>query len=136
MVNVELLKETLQVIEKNPHNYDQSNWVRKDSQNVCGTAMCIAGHAAVLSGQARIVVDAYYGPSLVDADGDSVSAACVAEEELRLSDFERSYLFFCMNNEVAIKRMDQVISLWEQGDTLDDIRHEDLIEDPDEDERE
>jgi|SRR5687768_6894074 len=50
MVNVELLKETLEIIEKNPQNYDQSNWVRKDSNNVCGTAMCFAGHAAVLAG--------------------------------------------------------------------------------------
>lgn len=50
MLNKELLKETLDIIKLKPSEYDQTSWVRVEEANVCGTAMCFAGHAAILAG--------------------------------------------------------------------------------------
>lgn len=50
MVNKELLKNTLDLINAKPETHDQSNWVLVEPSTVCGTTMCFAGHAAVLAG--------------------------------------------------------------------------------------
>jgi len=42
-LNVSLLDATLQHIERNPHEWDQTTWQ-------CGTTACFAGHAAILHG--------------------------------------------------------------------------------------
>ena len=42
-LNVDLLDRTLAYIEAHPDEHDQGTWR-------CGTAMCFAGHAAVLDG--------------------------------------------------------------------------------------
>jgi hypothetical protein len=43
VLNVDLLDRTLAHIEANPQEWDQRDWR-------CGTRMCFAGHAALLSG--------------------------------------------------------------------------------------
>lgn len=47
MVNVELLRKTMDHIRENSHLWNQRNWY---NANPCGTTMCFAGHAAVLAG--------------------------------------------------------------------------------------
>jgi len=49
-VNLELLNSTLARIKELPQEYRQSTWVSQAENNVCGTTMCFAGHAAVLAG--------------------------------------------------------------------------------------
>lgn len=48
--NKALLKKTLEQIKAHPELHNQNFWVVANEENLCGTAMCFAGHAAVLSG--------------------------------------------------------------------------------------
>jgi hypothetical protein len=126
MGNIKLLKEVRENIVLNPETHNQKTWF-------CETSMCIAGHAALMSGKVKVLKDPAFGLYLADEDGDAVSAAGVAQDELELTDSERGYLFYCMDDFTSIKRMDQVIELWEEGKTLDDIEWEDRIPDPSDD---
>ena len=45
-----LAQQVLDHVEAHPENHDQGNWGKK---NECGTTMCIAGTAALLSGSAH-----------------------------------------------------------------------------------
>lgn len=120
MGNIQLLKDVRDAILLDPKSHDQKTWV-------CDTSMCIAGHAAVMSGRAKVSKDTDWGVALVDDEGEYVNASYEAEEVLELTDSERRYLFYCMDNEVSIKRMNQIIALWEEGKTLEDMDPEDRI---------
>lgn len=69
MVNKELLKTTLDLIKVKPEEHNQNNWVNTSLYSPCGTTMCFAGHAAVLSGaeipdpKKHHVDDWYVGPN-------------------------------------------------------------------------
>lgn len=120
MGNIKLLKDVRDAILLDPKSHNQNTWV-------CETSMCIAGHATVMSGKAKFSNDINYGAILIDENGDYVSASVAGEEALGLTDLEREYLFYCMENVTSIKRMDQIISLWEDGKTLDEIDYDDWI---------
>ncbi|AMS02636.1 hypothetical protein BJD55_gp130 [Gordonia phage Yvonnetastic] len=47
-VNVELIDKVLEAVEKHPEQHDQGSWGFKEEG--CGTTMCVAGWAVVLSG--------------------------------------------------------------------------------------
>lgn len=123
MGNIELLKKTKEQIILFPETHNQKTWH-------CSTSMCIAGHASVLAG-AKLVVQHPHSDDpwtyLVDPNGDEVNASYFAMEALEMTEEEREYLFFCFNNEIAIKRMDHVIQLWEQGKTLDDVSEDERV---------
>lgn len=121
MGNVQLLKKTLEQILKFPETHNQEDWH-------CGTTMCIAGHAAVMAG-AELKAESD-GTVRLWHDGVVVSASRFADEKLGLTDFEFNYLFFCMDNETSIKRLEQIIALWEAGLTDNDMPEEDYIEIP------
>jgi hypothetical protein len=80
-MNIKLLKQVRDYISKHPQRYDQSRW--------CGTACCVAGTAAFLSGEvsARKVHTA-------DRNGE---IACeirdIARKALRLSEEKADRLF-------------------------------------------
>lgn len=130
MGNVDLLKKTRDHILLFPETHDQSTWH-------CETTMCIAGHASVLAGAklARGVDFSGDPATFMYFEGDLINAASFAEEELGLTETEANYLFFCMDEDVAVKRVDQVIALWEEGKTLDDIEYDDRIFTEDADDR-
>lgn len=119
MGNVELLKKVRDQIVMFPETHNQNTWA-------CGTAMCIAGHASVLAG-GKIWHDNDGGVVGID-NGDNISSIpSFADEMLGLSDEEHSYLFYCWDNATAVKRVDQIIGLWENGEILEDIAWEDRI---------
>lgn len=109
MVNKGLLKNTLDLIKLKPAEHDQAQWVTTAENSTCGTTMCFAGHAAVLSGAAEIpdpkkhLIDNWY----VGNDGkylnyfdrqymssaDATPVAKVAQRELGLTDEQADYLF-------------------------------------------
>lgn len=108
MVNKELLKNTLDLINANPETHHQANWVRVEPANVCGTVMCFAGHAAVLAGaeipdpKKHKVADWYVGKDgqylnyeQAGADGDFnyVAVSDYARKALGLSNEQANYLF-------------------------------------------
>lgn len=121
MGNVDLLKRTLDQIVKFPEKHSQDTWH-------CETTMCIAGHAAVLAG-AKLKVG-YHGNTELWHDGMFVSASRFADEALDLTDFEYNYLFFCMDDDTAIRRMKQIIALWEEKGSVYHLEDEDYIEIP------
>lgn len=128
MGNIKLLKDVRDTIIMNPDSHNQSSWI-------CDTTMCIAGHAAVVSGRAEVRVDKLYGVYLANVSDpeESLYASDVGVEVLDLTDDERHYLFYCFDNETSIRRIDHLLELWEAGKVLDDIPEEDWIEDPTED---
>jgi hypothetical protein len=66
MPNVELLRATLEYVESHPDEWHQRHWR-------CDTAMCFAGHAAVLAGGVWVDSYPYEDEYMVaeDADDDS-----------------------------------------------------------------
>lgn len=118
MGNVDLLKRTLDQILRFPEQHSQDTWH-------CETTMCIAGHASVLAG-AQLKVGSH-GETELWHDGLIVSASGFADAALDLTDFEYNYLFFCMDDNTAIKRMEQIIGFWEQGLRVTSLDDEDYI---------
>lgn len=123
MGNIELLKKTKEQIILFPEKHDQKTWH-------CSTSMCIAGHASVLAG-AKLEVFYPHDPDaytyLVDPEGNEVFASVFAMEALDMTEEERQYLFYCLNDEIALKRVDHVIQLWEEGKTLDDVSEDEYV---------
>lgn len=121
MGNIELLKEVKNRILLDPKAHDQESWF-------CETTMCIAGHAAVQAGAKLRENPMYPGElQMVDYFGNLIHTPEFAQEKLGLTEDERTYLFYCMDNQVALKRVDQVLQLWEEGKTIDSAPIEDLI---------
>lgn len=129
MGNIELLKKTKAQILAFPEKHDQGSWH-------CETTMCIAGHASVLAGASLRISKDYFGDGiteLVDEYGAKVQASWYASDALDLTENEANYLFLCMDNAIALQRIDQIIELWEKGLTLDEMFWDDYIfEDSDE----
>lgn len=51
MVNVELLRKELEYITAFPEEHQQKDWLVMNRENVCGTAGCLAGNAALHAGR-------------------------------------------------------------------------------------
>lgn len=64
-MNVELLAKVLDRIEREPHRWNQDNWVNP-AEEPCKTSMCLAGHALIESGEyvlgTRAEATTYYAP--------------------------------------------------------------------------
>lgn len=95
-VNVELLRKVLEHITAHPDEHDQEVWARRTA---CGTAMCLAGHAVVMTGH-RIdwsLLD-IGGLATFTTTGEIIEA--VAERELGL-DLGQSVELFSAANTLA-----------------------------------
>lgn len=94
-MNTELLLRVADAIENDPGSYDQSMWARRGA---CGTTMCIAGHACVLSGwrfefdPAMHIVDSGLVSS-PDLAFSRVDAEYVAQDLLGFTEEEAESLF-------------------------------------------
>lgn len=123
MGNVQLLKRVREQVVMYPDTHDQEVWH-------CGTTACIAGHAALMGG-GKLQRNPGGWPELVDENGFVTTTPDFAAEKLQMNEDEKDYLFFCMDNETSVKRLDQVIGLWEEGKEFDyDINDEDIIRAP------
>lgn len=111
MGNVELLKKVRDHILMLPETHDQDIWH-------CGTTACIAGHAAVMAGGVlRKNPGGWF--ELTNEEGTLVHTPDFAAQKLEMNEDEVEYVFYCMDNETSIKRLDQVIGLWEEGKQFD-----------------
>jgi|SRR5688500_1023583 len=127
MGNIELLKKTKEHMQANPEKHNQGTWISfpsYSSSNLCHTTMCTAGHAAVLAGAEvpNSGEHAQMGWTLnqegkLDYYGDNV--ATWASDKLGLNEEEYNYLFFSLDKEELFARIDQVLSLWEEGKEFD-----------------
>jgi len=82
-LNIALLNKTLDAIVADPESWDQRDFL-------CGTKMCLAGHALIQSGEYKI-----QGNQFVNLDTDkAVSAEEVGEELLGLTYEQTEALFY------------------------------------------
>lgn len=124
MPNLELLKKTRDHVKAFPTTHDQGTWY-------CDTSACIAGHAALLDGATLGRIGA--GMLTLRFEGRIVVASEFAKERLGLTWAEADYLFYCMDNEVAVQRLDQLIELAEKGEKFNPEVHWIQDEEPEED---
>ncbi len=93
--NTALFYRIADEIEVFPEEYNQSVWGNRRKNTPCGTAFCIAGHGAHLTGwNPRTFSDNSADWTLVQrGDGTRVYAESVGQRELGLTDEEASFLF-------------------------------------------
>jgi len=111
--NVALLQETMAKIELNPELHDQSVWA-----NVCGTAFCYAGHAAILAGaevpRGKAIADGHWwcvnpetlestGKTSMELRGDDVQVDVFAARKLGLTEAEAGWLFDATRTRVELR---------------------------------
>lgn len=100
MINVPLLESTMGRIFAEPENWNQREWVTTDPVylppgNVCGTAMCFAGHAAILDG-AQLASSP--SNTVVTRDGERWPVASYATLALGLTSRQADDLFRAENS--------------------------------------
>ncbi|MFC5799147.1 hypothetical protein [Streptomyces formicae] len=110
--NVDLMLAVREQITSHPETHRQVMWGRRTE---CGTTYCIAGWAAVLSGQ-KLLWEGYAGAStetwwLDDGRGNVLTTIeSYAREALGLSDEEAGDLFaFDLPEPKALQRLDALI---------------------------
>jgi hypothetical protein len=86
-INVPLLTRVLDHITVNPKEWEQANWAVKTS---CGTACCVAGHAAVMTGHTP---DFSRGYGRTDMTSDGRLIYEVAQQELGLGADQADAMF-------------------------------------------
>lgn len=100
-VDVPLLRKALDHITAHPEEWRQSWWVSKTD---CGTACCLAGHVALMTGHEinwqsdvwRFARGEDVSTASTVEDGRHI--ALVAQEELGLNDSQQETLFHAQNS--------------------------------------
>lgn len=140
MGNISLMKKTLEFIKLNPEKHKQSGWIgfddtvwHNDKHNACHTTLCAAGHAAVLAGAevptfGALSTDGWYLNAEGKLDWNGLHVSDWASAKLGMTTLEYNYIFLCLDDAIALKRIEQVIALWEEGKRLDDIPESEYIE--------
>lgn len=109
----ELAKYIVDLLERDPDLHDQDSWGR---ETPCRTTMCIAGHAAYLTGKAEFVH--HEGPHSViktlkitdpSFEGDRLDGFdYLAADLLELPESEANAIFYTMDNLAALHALKQV----------------------------
>lgn len=109
MVNTFLMDQVLDYIEAHPEEHDPKFWAIRTA---CGTTMCFAGHAVVLSGAKMVweivMVGGQKFPRTYEcltAEGKSRVTSDYAQELLGLSNSQATALFKYNNDLDDIKRI-------------------------------
>lgn len=122
--NLELLKVTWEFIKKNPEKHNQADFINNTQ---CGTTMCFAGHAAVLSG-AEFPKDPFDAHWFLTPDGKltekdehgarkGIYIETYAKDILGMSYDEAQFIFYHTSNYGFDRRIEHLIELWEKGET-------------------
>lgn len=111
VINVPLLRKTLEHITAHPEEWDQGVWMREAARNECGTAGCLAGWALTLAGH-ELDFDKnniFFGEAHYLTDGRPIEEA--AEQELGLTEDQGEELFAETNT---------LVDLWELANEYTD----------------
>lgn len=107
-MNVELAEKVLAKIEAHPETLNMSDWAARD--DVCGTTLCIAGHAMIESGEYTLIDHPVYGVDIAPVDGRRWTGY---EDEgrrlLGISDEDAQVLFYDVDNEDAVAMLRNLI---------------------------
>lgn len=146
-LNIELLKKVRDKIATTPEAYDQAIWGRSAEDAPCGTAACIAGWAAHLSGNVNL--------EYLQTHSRDCGIGDIAEDALGLETRERYVLFasypyqewpepFALNWKnavshkeralVAVAFLDEIIETGEVRDPDEDDNDDNYDDDDDDDE--
>jgi len=109
----ELAQYIVDMLERDPDLHEQDTWGR---ETPCGTTMCIAGHAAFLTGKAEFVhQEAPYSKIKTlmitdpDFEGDRLDGFdYLAADLLNLPESEANAIFYTMDNLAALHALKQV----------------------------
>ncbi|MEU6674817.1 hypothetical protein [Streptomyces sp. NPDC046925] len=112
-INTDLLIEIREQITAHPETHDQLSWGRKSD---CGTTYCIAGWAAVLT-------DASFIWSHDDDEDDKIATLIddheapdqYAARVMGLEYDDAARLFYTLENEAALSRLDALIEKGKNG---------------------
>lgn len=110
MANVERLKEVREYIREHPEQHEQRFWAQKKG---CGTALCLAGTAALLAGQefewsADRAMD-IGGKTVTGFLKDGGAISIFAQDWLELTPAQVEYLFYEWDEERALDNLDDLI---------------------------
>jgi hypothetical protein len=117
--NLELLKTTWNFIKNNPEKHQQSDFI---NHTQCGTQMCFAGHAAVISGAEFPRDDSPWflteDGRLSEKDKDGLRKGIYIEEYARnvlgMTNDESHFIFYYTSNNGFAGRIEHLIELWEK----------------------
>lgn len=106
----ELAAEILKQVRSHPDTHDQTQWgsCNDPNNNACKTTACIAGWAAILTGQAEYE----YSPSVGNyhlvppLGGDFL---IIGQKALGLDDFDTSTLFYDCNDSEAAQALEYIV---------------------------
>ena len=111
--NLPLLRKVLEHVDAHPDEWNQHAWGMQTSRSACGTAFCIAGHAAVMAGLTPVwkrTGDETFMHSVVDADGNEVFVAYAAQDALGLTGAEQEQLFWLYNSRADVQTVAERIA--------------------------
>lgn len=139
MGNISLMKKTLEFIKLNPEKHKQAGWIGFSDEvwdnyeyNACHTTLCTAGHAAVLAGAevptfGVLEENGWYLNEDGKLDWNGLHVSDWASAKLGMTSLEYNYIFLCLDDAIALRRIEQVIALWEECKRLDDIPESEYI---------
>lgn len=99
----ELARAILDILEEDPDLHSQEVW---GVRNFCGTTMCIAGHAAYLTGKAEFVDN--ISLNITDSDFEGKDFCELGAHLFGLDEDTAEQLFFEYNNKRALAGLKQI----------------------------
>jgi hypothetical protein len=112
-MNIELAEKVLEFAraEHKDFEHDQEIFIAGDvfQGKVCKTRACIAGTAVYLSPGFQLKVEGGGYVEMVDKDGHPVDCEYKGRELLDLTVDQADDVFFCMDNEQALQRLEDLI---------------------------
>lgn len=118
--NLPLLRKVLDHIDAHPEEWHQRFWAINTTETACGTAYCIAGHAAVMTGHDVKIDPADIWSVLVDDNESCIrdlpdeplesTVAFVARQELGLSFEDGCVLFASWNDRATVQAIAEDIA--------------------------
>jgi hypothetical protein len=95
-LDIPLARKTFEFIEAHPEEWEQSEWI-------CETGMCYAGHAAHIAG--ADLAEPSFAAKAWGPDGDGIHISDYAQTVLGLGDGEATRMFFSENSLADLRGM-------------------------------
>jgi hypothetical protein len=108
--NLPLLRKVLDHIDAHPEEWEQGSWAIQSSRYSCGTAYCLAGHVAVMTGHEPAWDSIAQGEFYADHTTADACIGDVAQAELGITTEEADALFQADNSRTALREISEIIA--------------------------